>query len=514
MFNKNTVKERPEVIPTFNGGKAIVRKSEEELALTVLGSYMDSDMYYESQNDRIKRLSTLVDEVDDSFVEKLAVVARQEFNLRTPPSVLLALKTLKSGQPMAQTISSVLSRGDEVMEYLAAVKALSNKKIVIPSAKKTAAIGLQKLTERSALRYSGGSKEWSMSDALRVVHPTPVNDAQSALFNFIVNKDKTGSVTKGWESLTEAEQSKLPLIAKTVRGENLEDVSWESARSAGETDWTVLVPKMGYMAILRNLRNFLESVPTSNTSFWSFVANKISDEKEVRNSKQMPYRFYTAYKIVESTLLANSRDKSRILNAISTALDYSAWNMPVMEGNTLVAVDVSGSMSSPVSSRDRSNPGNVKGENLSMLEIAAVFGAAAAIAQNATLVAFGTTAKEIGVKSSVMETVKAIRNANVGHGTDVASVERVVSLSRFNNMIILTDGQFNSYSYGFGHSGDMFSNFKGKIFFADLTGYKPGFALSNQSNVRTIGGFSDAVLKVMALDSKGGIVEYIKNKKY
>lgn len=513
MFNKNTVKAKPEVIPTFNGAKAIVRKSEEELALTVLGSYMDSDMYYESQSDRMNRLSELVNEVNDTFIEQLAIVAREDFNLRTPPSVLLAMKTLKSGQPMATTISKVLSRGDEVMEYLAAVKALSNKGIVIPSAKKVAAKGLQGLTERSALRYSGGSKAWSMSDALRVVHPTPLNDAQSALFKFIVNKDKTGSLSKAWESLNEAEQSKLPLISKVVYGENLEDVSWESARSAGETDWTVLAPKMGYMALLRNLRNFINEVPSSKTAFWDFVLNKISDKKEVEKSKQMPYRFYTAYKTISSGV-PEGREKKRVLSAISNALDHSAWNMPLMEGNTLVAVDVSGSMSSPVSSRDRGNVGNVKGENLTMLEIAAVFGAAIAIAQNATLVAFGSTAKEVQVKSSVMETINQIRYANVGHSTNVAAIQQVVSLNGFKNLVVLTDGQFDSYSYGFGYGDDMFSTFNGKIFFADLTGYKPGFALGNQSNVRTIGGFSEALLKVMALDSKGGIVEYIKSKKY
>lgn len=530
-FNTHRQNTPETVIPTYNGGKAIERKTEEELALTVLGSYLDGDMYYEKVDDRIKRISALVQKSDDSFVEKLAVVARQEFNLRTPPTVLLAMKTLKSGQPLATTVDKVMVRGDEVTEYLAAVKALSNKGKVIPSAKKTAEKGLQKLTERSALRYSGGSKAWSIADAMRIVHPNPLSAKQSAVFKFLVNKEKEGSLVKAWDTLTVDEKKLLPLIAKAVSGEDTGEVSWERAKSAGQSDWKVLVKDMGYMAMLRNLRNFMQEVPAHEKEFWNFVLNKISDNEEVLRSKQMPYRFYSAFKAVESagttSLLSGGGLKNRILKAVSDALNHSAYNLPDMGGKQLVVVDVSGSMSSTYMSNAKRTGSTREAEDISMVEVAAIFGAAAAISQGATLVAFGSTAKAIPVGLDVISTAKAIMSANVGHSTNVHAVTDVVDVTKFDTLAIFTDGQFDSsmysfrsYNYGYnnnrnGSSGkfDIFEAFKGKIYFADLTGYKPGFALSNRKNVRTLGGFSDATLRLMALDARGGIVDFIKNYK-
>lgn len=499
MFNTYTEKTVKQKMVTYENGEAKLRTAKEELALTVLGSYLNVDNFYEGKNDRVKRIINLVSKVDSKFIDNLAVVARQEFNHRTSPVVLLAIKTLKTNHKLSdKVINNVMVRGDEVTEYLAAVKALSNKNIVTPSAKKVAAVALRRLTERSALRYSGGSKAWSLSDVIRMTHPTPINEAQSALFKFIVQKDKQGSLTKAWETLSENEKISLPLVQKSVQGTDGATVSWERAKSSGYSDWTYLIKDMNYMAILRNLRNFLKEVDHGNEEFWSIVKEKISDKSEVLRSKQMPYRFYSAYNAIPS----NNRRSIEVKAAVATALNYSAYNVPSIEGKTIVMVDTSASMESSISSRGRN--GSVEGVDITYADLSRVLGASAAISHGATLVSFASTAKVIPVSHDVMSTLGSIITGEVGHSTVPSSVTKVVNIKEYDNIIIFTDGQFSETS--------MFSNFRGKVFFVDLTGYRPGFVVRN--NVVTIGGWSDAALKLISVSSQGDIVNFIENYKY
>jgi 60 kDa SS-A/Ro ribonucleoprotein len=499
MFNVH-VQKPSNKIPTYEGGTAVTRPKELELTLNVLGSFMSTDMFYETVDQRISKIQELTKTVSPAYVDKLAQVARNEFNLRTPPAVLMAIKTLNGQEITAEVSNDVFSRGDEITEYLSAVKSLSEKKIFVNKAKKVAANTLANLTERKALRYMGGSKVMSLADAIRVSHPVPRDAKQSALFKFVSLTEKEGTLTKAWEKLTDVERGNLPLVAKAVSGEDTGEISWERAKSAGQSDWTVLVKTMGYMAILRNLRNFLQDVPVSATDFWSTVTSKLADKTEVANSKQLPFRFYSAYKAIRG--IGDTRLRNQLLNALTTALDYSAYNLPRLEGRTLVAVDTSGSMEgTAVSSR-----GNAKTDvdPMSYREIGAVLGSAMALAQNATLVTWADTARVKPLGRSVMDTVESYRSGEVGHGTDPNTISRAVRIEDYDNIIIFTDGQFH-------RNFNVPAGFKGKIYFVDLSGYVPGFADTNKSNVVTIGGWSDATLKLIAMNSKGGITEFVRN---
>lgn len=498
-FNTRTPKTNNKTV-TFEGAKAVVRTPELELSLNILGSYMDTDTFYQSKNDRIKRVEELVNKVSPAFVGKLAVVARKEFNLRTPPAVLLALSTLKGNVPTSQVAKNTFFRGDEVMEYLSAVKALSKKGVFTSGAKKTAANVLNGMSERSALRYMGGSKSMSLSDAIRISHPVPSDTKQSALFKFITLKDKEGSLSAAWNKLSPYDKEVLPLVAQSVSGEDEGTVSWERARSANKTPWVDLVDDMGYMALLRNMRNFLDEVPGTDSAFWNKVNLRIASKSEVAKSKQMPYRFLSAYKAI--SVASGNPQKQRVLKALTDALDHSAYNLPILEGSTLVAVDTSASMGGTFTS-DRGGNTDRYTPSTSYLELAALLGSAFAVSQSADLVSWASAATKKPLLSSVMATALSFRPGEVGHGTDPTTIGRAVSLKKYKNIVIFTDGQF--------YREADFAGLDANIYFVDLAGYTAGFSMTNKPNVVTIGGWSDATLKLITLHSKGGIVDFIKN---
>jgi hypothetical protein len=117
---------------------------------------------------------------------------------------------------------------------------------------------------------------------------------------------------------------------------------------------------MGYMATLRNLRNILKENVSKNHI--EKVCDYISNPIAVRNSKQLPFRFLSAYRMLVPNIdrfdrfdnismnTIKSPYLSMILEALEKAISESIFNIPMFDNeNVLIATDVSASMQYPIS---------------------------------------------------------------------------------------------------------------------------------------------------------------------
>ena len=95
--------------------------------------------------------------------------------------------------------------------------------------------------------------------------------------------------------------------------------------------------KIGYFALLRNLRNVLATAP----ELTDVAIEMLTDKRLIAKSLVMPFRFTTALEALQGSGLPNA---GRVLDALSTAVDISLANVPRFDGKTLVALDGSGSM--------------------------------------------------------------------------------------------------------------------------------------------------------------------------
>ena len=128
--------------------------------------------------------------------------------------------------------------------------------------------------------------------------------------------------------------------------------------------WEAVIPSMGYMALLRNLRNFDEAGVPDDVA--AQVAARIADPGEVARSRQLPFRFLAAYRHAPGAALGT--------RAGAGARGVAGRRCPSLPGRTLVLVDRSGSMFySRVSARSE----------LTRADAAAVFGTALACARRA-----------------------------------------------------------------------------------------------------------------------------------
>jgi hypothetical protein len=262
------------------------------------------------------------------------------------------------------------------------------------------------------------------ADVLELTHPSPDKAWQGQLFRVALERrhERPEIDTSALRTLTanaalRAEAAERPGVLLDESRLREAGMTWEDALSIAGPDldkawlWEAMIPSMGYMALLRNLRNFDEAGVSDRVA--KRVADKLADPGEVARSRQLPYRFLSAYETARSP---------RWGPALDTALRLSLANLPTLPGRSLVLVDTSASMTSMSCS---------KRSTVTPAKAAAMFGVALASklgSHNVDLVGFanGVFWHRIRLGDSVLRQVAAFvgRTGEVGHGTDIAGALR------------------------------------------------------------------------------------------
>ena len=319
MSKFNVSKEGTNKTINREGHVAYKMSDKEHLVTSVLTTMFGEPKYYGSTDMSILRKAIDCAHNDPEFLAKLTCYARNVGNMRSISHVLTAIIAHEAHEYTRQVIRNVVLRPDDILEIMACYKTLYGKPF--PNAmKREIAKEMNRFNEYNIAKYNSDKKEFNFKDVLRIVHPIPINEEKQIIFNHIINDTLETPYT--WE--TELSE----------KG-NTKEV-WEELIASG---------KVGYMALLRNLRNIIKS-----GADYIPVLEKLADGKEVLNSKQLPFRFYSAYREIEKAFDNDVVDKVRPY--LDKALEYSVTNIPtILKGRTLIAVDVSGSMTSHISSR-------------------------------------------------------------------------------------------------------------------------------------------------------------------
>lgn len=481
---------------TYNGAPGFERDAKSELFLLAVTNMVSEDTFYESASARDSRYSGLIQQVtkeDPDWVARMLKWLRADANMRSAP-IAGAVEYVFAGGPNGRrVIDSVCLRADEPAEVMAYATMVIGKHTVPKSIKRGVADAARRLyNERNALKYDGNSRNWRMADVLQVAHVKPGADWQSALFKWLLDA-RYNSVTEIPEELRMiharrvveqvpvSERRAFLERARLEEGSLLREagMTWESLSGwlQGPMDqlaWESVIPQMGYMALLRNLRNFDQAGVSENVA--QTIAQKLADPDEVRRSRQFPMRFLSAYRAAPSL---------RWSWPLEQALQLSLENVPVLKGSTLILVDRSGSMFGPLSARS----------DLNRADAAAVFGSALALrCEAATLVEFGSRSQTLPVRTgeSVLKMVE--RFGSLG-GTNTAQAVQQ-HYAGHDRVVCLTDEQANAY-YGNSVYGavpaDKF------VFTFNLAGYRHGASESGAGRRHTFGGLTDAGFKMIPI---------------
>lgn len=460
---------------THEGAPAYDMDAAHELYLLVVSSLMSGDSYCESADERLARLRELVATTiargEAEFIVALAAYAREQMHMRTAPAVLVGELYLHRLEDHAMRAARrVWVRGDEHLDTLAYVDAVGAKRT--KALLRGVAERLGTMTGRQFVKYSSGRKSYSQRDAIRIAHPVPRSIEQSALFRYMV---------RGWDELDGDSRMLLPDEILALRSG--EAMTWEqliSENGSNTESWTRAIPLMGYMALIRNLRNLVDNnVPAEEITM---VASRIADPAAVAKSKQLPFRFLSAYRTLPP------RSPRILIDALNIAADCAVANVPDLAGDSLLCVDVSGSMTGPVSGKS----------TVTMMDAAACLGSILAHRGGCDLWAFGTNAARVKVPTGnpVLSTTTAViqENEKLGWGANIGLALECGLRPGLARAIVLTDMQSHDYAMGTA-AGWLKDNPGSTLYVVDLSSCgRPRFD-PKYRNVVLVGGFSDRVFE-------------------
>lgn len=336
----NFINKGKDTTVNYMGARAYKMTPEMELYSTVVTCVVD-DSYYESNADRINRIKNLISKCRPEFVAKLAVYARTEMNLRSVPVILVVeLARLYSGNEVVKrAVSGIVRRADEITEVLAYYQVANGRegtKKLNRLSKQVQKGLIESFNQFDEYQFAKYNRETAVSlrDALFLVHPKAKDEAQQAIFDRIVSGSLATPYT--WETEL-SELGKMSFGNEKVRAMAVSE-KWEELLASG---------KLGYMAILRNLRNI---VMKSSSVALDIALDVLTDKNRIRRSKQMPFRYLSAFLEInkltkESSMFEEEKAKiKRTLSALEQALVTSCDNIPVCGGKTVILSDNSGSM--------------------------------------------------------------------------------------------------------------------------------------------------------------------------
>lgn len=468
-FNK-TVTPRParsRLTTNLAGGQAYTITPKLELTLLALTTKLENT-FYRSANATADRVIELLAQVPVQYATQLALYARHKFGMRSISHLMAAelAGTATRGVPGAKNFfRDVIYRPDDALEIFACYMQMYGKPI--PKAlQRGTAMALSQMSEYSLAKYRKSSSELKMVDLVNLTRPQGT-EALGKLINGTLNPAET------WETMISA------------AGQEVDSEEELGAAKAEAWDGLLMNRKLGYMALLRNLRNLVQSLPNRA----AVICEQLTDADAIQRSKVFPFRFYTAFTAVQSVAPPS------VLEAIVQAADLSLANTPVLPGKTLVVLDVSGSMTT-----------NTTRSKITCAEQGALF-AAALVKRNmdhADLMVFASNAAYMNARQ-VDRTIPTLRMADqlakactVGQATNFESIFLTAD-KPYDRLIILSDMQGWRGASGFQSAVQYAQKFgvDPYVYSFDLTGY--GSLQFPQSKTFALGGFSNSIFDTMAL---------------
>jgi hypothetical protein len=414
---------------THEGAPARNISPELQLRRSVLACLLWESQFYEDGVEIAGRIAELVPKVAAEQVAAIAVEAREQMKLRHAPLLLVReMARHKTHRALvADTLARVIQRADELAEFVA-IYWKDGRVPLSGQVKKGLAAAFPKFDEYALAKYDRGGPI-KLRDVLFLCHARPRDAAQAGVWKKLI-----------WGRL------------------NTPD-TWEVALSSGADKreaWQRLLAenKLGALALLRNLRNMREAGLEDELV--------LSALRSINTARVLPFRF-----------LAAARYAPQWEETLEQAMLKCLAGQEKLAGKTIVLVDISGSMTAPLSRRSE------------MQRTDAAYGLAVLLRE---------IGEKVGVFSLSDDLVEvparrgfalrdAIDTSQRHNSTQLGkAVEGLNQKEKYDRLIVITDEQAH----------DKVPAARGKGYVVNVAGYKNGVGYGKWTH---IDGWSESVVE-------------------
>ncbi len=317
------------------GGRAFQLDHRQALAqLAATGTL--NHTFYQNAQAQLEQVLALTQNIDATFIAKTAVYTRKNNHMKDMPVLLLAILSQLEQNLFKAVFPLVIDNGKQLRNFVQIMRSGAiQRKSLSSLPKKMINQWLINANDNQLLSANIGNQP-SLADVLKMTHPKPKNANQDAFFAYILGKKyeleqlptKVQALEKFRQGLTQ-DVPDLPMQLLT----NL---------SLSAQQWAEIAKNGGWQMLRMNLNTFARHGVFEIEGMDNVIVNKLQDQDMIRKSRVLPYQLMTTWAALDDAV------PQIVRQALEQVMQAALENVPRLTGRVVVAVDVSGSMASPV----------------------------------------------------------------------------------------------------------------------------------------------------------------------
>lgn len=474
------------------GGLAYARQPEEALALYAATGCLNGTFYADAQA-QLDAVLKLCAQVPTALIAKTAVYARRRGQMKDMPALLLAWLAQHDGALCERVFAQVIDNGRMLRNFVQILRSGAVGRKSLGSRPRRLVRQWLEQADVPQILHAAIGQQPSLADVIRMVHPKPADAEREALYAWLIGRpyqaDKLPATVQQLEAFKRGD----------TEGE-VPDVNFQylTALPLTPKQWKAMARRASWQTQRMNLNTFLRHGVFDDKALTKEIAASLSNPKQIAKARAFPYQLLGAWRAAGTGLPQVIRE------ALQNAMEIATENTPALRGNVVVAIDVSGSMSSPIT-------GHRQGATTAMrcVDVAALL--AACIKRknpSARVLPFDTqvhTRLALNARDSVT-TQAAQLAALCGGGTSVSAPVKHLNKQKapVDLLIIVSDNESwadTRRGSGTATMGEWYALKSrcpdAKLVCIDLQPYSTS-QTQTDTDVLHVGGFSDAVFDLLA----------------
>ena len=469
---------------------------EHKLAqLAATGTLQDN--FYSGAETQLAEAIEAARAVDPLFVARAAVYARAKGAMKDMPALLAAYLTVAEPDLSVRVFNRVIDNGRMLRNFVQIMRSGAVGRTSLGTRpKRLVKEWLERASVRTLMQASTGNDP-SLADIVRMVHPKPADEGRRAFYAWLIGRPYDVAALP-------AEIAAFEAWKRDPTGA-LPDVPWEwlTAFELSPAQWSQLASRMGWQALRMNLNTLARNGGFGVELTAEAVACRLADPTAIAKARVMPYQLMASLGAVGEGV------PLKVQAALETALEAALANVPAVPGRVVVAPDVSGSMSAPVTGYRKGASSKVR-----CIDVAALV-AAAILRRNrsARLMPFEVDVVPVALDPFARVAVNAAKLAGIGGGgTNVSAPLALLNKEQAaaDLVVIVSDNESWVDATRRGATATMreWDRLKNRVPTAklvciDLQPHGTTQAKS-RADILNVGGFSDAVFETIARFASGG----------
>lgn len=372
MFSTTRPRERKADTRNKAGGKAYSIPAKVALAKYVVTGHL-GETYYANAEVAVEELLDLMHQCDNEWIAKVAVYGRRDALIKDAPALMTGYLAVHAPELFERVAPRVLNNGRMVRNLVQVLRSGILDRTGDPvknlprCARRYIAGWLCERTPEKLLNESVGQSP-SVADMIKMVHPKASNEEQNRFFAYLIGKKVDLEAVPG-------NVGKLEAFRANPSDVPVPDVDFRLLQNVelSKQQWKQLAIMMNWHSLRMNLNALARHGVFDDDSFTKSIAARINDPETIRKVGVMPYQLFMTYLAIQ-----NGGLPMRIKLAIQDAAEIAVENVPLIDDEIALCIDVSGSMGwTPVT-------GNRKVASKMMCRQVAALIAAAVVRRNPT----------------------------------------------------------------------------------------------------------------------------------